>query len=96
LPGEDYSNGWPFAGYDSTQYNHFAPPNWEGADCGTLSSIPDTPGEHSVVAARSYHPGAVVVAFGDGHTAIVADEIDINVWRAVGTRNGEEVVDTSF
>ena len=30
LEGSDWSNGWPFAGYDSTQYNHVAPPNWEG------------------------------------------------------------------
>ena len=28
LSGSEWSNGWPFAGYDSTQYNHVAPPNW--------------------------------------------------------------------
>jgi prepilin-type N-terminal cleavage/methylation domain-containing protein len=91
----DWSNGWPFAGYDSTQYNHVAPPNWNGQDCGT-NFIPDTPAEHAIVAARSDHPGSVVVAFGDGHTAIVSDDVDLLVWRAVGTRNGEETIDSNL
>ncbi len=91
----DWSNGWPFAGYDSTQYNHVAPPNWKGQDCGT-SFIPDTPLEHAVIAARSDHPGTVVVAFGDGHTAIVSDDVDLQVWRAAGTRNGEETSEIDF
>ncbi|MCA9260908.1 MAG: DUF1559 domain-containing protein [Planctomycetales bacterium] len=95
-PGEDWSNGWPFAGYDSTQYNHVAPPNWAGWDCGGFSSIPDTPGEHAIVAPRSEHPGVVVVVFGDGHTTTVADGVDLLVWRAMGSRNGAEVVDMEF
>jgi len=32
----NFSNGWPFAGYDSSQYNHVAPPNWSGQDCGIV------------------------------------------------------------
>ena len=83
----DWSNGWPFAGYDSTQYNHVAPPNWQGQDCGD-SYISDTPAEKAIVAARSDHPGIVVVAFGDGHTDSVSDDVDIRVWKAVGTRAG--------
>jgi prepilin-type N-terminal cleavage/methylation domain-containing protein len=96
LPGEDYSNGWPFAGYDASQYNHVAPPNWQGQDCGRQTYIPDAPDEHAIVAARSDHPGAVVVAFGDGHTSIVNDGVDIPVWRAIGTRNGEESIDSNL
>lgn len=83
----DWSNGWPFAGYDSTQYNHVAPPNWSGQDCGK-NYIPDTPEEYAIVAARSDHPGVVVVCFGDGHTNTVSDDIDLQVWRAAGTRDG--------
>ena len=88
--GSDWSNGWPFAGYDSTQYNHVAPPNWSGLDCGNVSAIPDTPGEAAIVAARSEHPGVVNVVYGDGHVETVSDSVDLDVWRAAGTRNGGE------
>ena len=90
--GSNYSNGWPFAGYDSTQYNHVAPPNWTGQTCG-VSFISDTPGEHAIVPPSSEHPGTAVVAFGDGHAESVSDDIDLLVWRAMGSRNGEEVID---
>lgn len=90
LPGADFSNGWPFAAYSSTMYNHVAPPNWSGYDCGTFSSIPDTPGEHAIISARSSHAGVVNVTFGDAHVASVAPDVDLQVWRAMGSRNGQE------
>ncbi len=91
LVGTDWSNGWPFAAYDSTMYNHVAPPNWEHIDCGNWSSIPDTPGEHAIIAARSSHPGLVNTAFVDGRVVSIAEDIDLALWRALGTRNGGEV-----
>lgn len=97
LPGDDWSNGWPFAGYDSTQYNHVAPPNWSGQTCGQ-NSINDTPSEHAIIPPSSDHPGVVVVAFGDGHTDQVSDSVDLAVWRAIGTREAApgELPDTSL
>ncbi len=92
LEGSDYSNGWPFAAYSSTMYNHVAPPNWKAVDCGNWSSIPDTPGEHAIISARSMHRGSVVVVFGDGHVTAVNDSIELSVWRAMGTRDGKEPV----
>jgi prepilin-type N-terminal cleavage/methylation domain-containing protein/prepilin-type processing-associated H-X9-DG protein len=87
--GDQWSNGWPFSGYDSTQYNHVAPPNWEGWDCGNWSAIPDTPGEHAIASARSEHGGVVNVLFGDGGVVAINDSIDLAVWRAMGTRVAE-------
>jgi prepilin-type N-terminal cleavage/methylation domain-containing protein len=95
-PGEDFSNGWPFAGYSNTQYNHVAPPNWSGQDCGFWSAISDTPGEHAIIAPRSEHSGVVVTAFGDAHTSLINNSIDIVVWRAIGSRNGEETIDGTY
>ncbi len=92
LPGADFSNGWPFGFYSSTMYNHVAPPNWKSSDCGTWSAIPDAPGEHAIIAPRSYHVGGVNVSFGDGNTRFMTDSIDLETWRALGTRDGGETI----
>lgn len=96
LPSSDFSNGWPFAGYSCTQYNHVAPPNWKGQDCGAFSAISDTPTEHAIVVPRSEHAGTVVVGFGDGHTQLINDDIDLLVWRAMGSRDGGETIDSNL
>jgi prepilin-type N-terminal cleavage/methylation domain-containing protein/prepilin-type processing-associated H-X9-DG protein len=92
LSGTDYSDGWPFAWYHATMYNHFATPNWKGVDCGQFSSIMDTPGEHGIVSARSQHPGGANVMLGDGSVRFVKDSVSIQAWRALGSRNGGEVI----
>ena len=92
LRGSDFSNGWPFGFYSSTMYNHVAPPNWRGYDCGTFSAIPDAPGEHAIVSARSFHPGGVNAVYGDGSVRFAGNNINIQVWRALGTRDGAETV----
>jgi prepilin-type N-terminal cleavage/methylation domain-containing protein/prepilin-type processing-associated H-X9-DG protein len=88
-----FSDGWPFAWYIATLYNHVAPPNWKGWDCGASSSIMDTPGEHGIVSARSLHSGGVNVMMADGSVKFVMDSVSLQVWRGIGTRNGGEVVD---
>jgi len=92
LEGSDFSNGWPFGFYSSTQYNHVAPPNWVGFDCGTWSAIPDAPGEHAIVSARSMHGAGVNTAFGDGSTKFINSSIELRIWRWIGTRDGGEVL----
>jgi prepilin-type N-terminal cleavage/methylation domain-containing protein len=91
LEGSDFSNGWPFGFYSSTMYNHVAPPNWTGFDCGQWSAISDVPGEHAIVAARSSHTGGVNCSKGDGAVTFVTGSIDANIWRAMGSRDGGEV-----
>jgi prepilin-type N-terminal cleavage/methylation domain-containing protein/prepilin-type processing-associated H-X9-DG protein len=92
LQGSDFSNGWPFGFYSSTLYNHVAPPNWQHHDCGNWSAIPDAPGEHAIVAARSEHAGGVNTALADGSVQFMIDTIDLEVWRGIGSRNMGEVV----
>jgi prepilin-type processing-associated H-X9-DG protein len=92
LDGSDFSNGWPFGFYSATLYNHVAPPNWKGFDCGNWSAIIDAPGEHGIVSARSMHPGGAHVQLADGSVRFASDNIDLGIWRAVGTRSGGEVI----
>lgn len=42
-------------------------------------------------AARSNHAGGVNVGMGDGNVRFVADNIDVNAWRALSTYTGGEV-----
>ncbi|WP_315853771.1 DUF1559 domain-containing protein [Roseiconus lacunae] len=90
LPGSDYSNGWATAAYSSTMYNHVAPPNWRGQDCGAASAIADVPGEAAIISARSMHNGGVNVMLMDGAVRYVTDQIDLQLWRAIGTRDGSD------
>ncbi|TWT90296.1 Type II secretion system protein G precursor [Pseudobythopirellula maris] len=42
--------------------------------------------------ARSYHPGGVVLALADGSARFTPDSIEPEIWRALGSPDGEEVV----
>jgi prepilin-type processing-associated H-X9-DG protein len=51
---------------------------------------------YAIVTSRSNHPGVVNVALVDGSVQSVTDGVDLNVWRAMATRNGAEVVELPF
>ncbi len=87
-----FTNGWPTAAYSATLYNHVAPPNWKFADCGGSQRLSDVPGEHMIVAPRSYHRGGVNVVFGDAAVTFLTDDIDLAVWRSMGSRDGGEIL----
>jgi prepilin-type N-terminal cleavage/methylation domain-containing protein len=48
---------------------------------------------YSHKAARSRHPGGVNVIMGDASLQFVSDDIALATWRAMGTMNGQEVID---
>lgn len=50
---------------------------------------------YAVLTARSYHPGVVNAVMMDGSVRVVADGMDLTLWRAMSTRNGSEVYDTN-
>jgi prepilin-type processing-associated H-X9-DG protein len=52
----------------------------------------DVPSEHSIVSARSQHPGGANTLLADGSVRFVKDSTSIPTWRALGSRNGGEVV----
>lgn len=65
------------------------------APCLTLGnspwSNPTGTARQTYVAARSYHVGGVVMAKADGSTHFTNDDVDLIVWRSLGTRSGDLV-----
>ncbi len=77
--------GWINGREYYTGYSHYHTPN---------SKISDVNGcGWGVFAARSNHTGGVNVARCDGGVQFLSDSIDLQTWRALGTRNGGEVFD---
>lgn len=68
--------------YDT--YNHYHNPNSDIPDMGTCG--------YGVFGARSNHPGGVQVVRCDGSVQFVSESIDLTSWRALGTRNGGDVL----
>jgi len=69
-----------------TMYNHWYGPNSNNPDCHN--------GYHNfaITSARSQHPGGVQVAMADGSARFVGETVAIDIWRAIATRSGGEVV----
>lgn len=58
------------------------------------SSVPDiVGGSGKVTAARSRHPGGVNACFVDGSVRFIGNDVDVDIWHALWTRNGGEIVD---
>ena len=77
-----------------TQYNHVAVPN-SNSCAGT--GFPGTMTNMAMqVSASSLHTGGVQVMMGDGSTHFCSENVDLGVWRAIGSRAGGEVVQLPF
>jgi prepilin-type processing-associated H-X9-DG protein len=90
---------WLIGGFHSTNYNHCAPPNWGGPDCGYLPAGDDIHSrfqQDGVFSARSRHRGGVNALFMDGSVHPVRDTVDISVWRAIATHAGGEPISGAF
>ncbi len=98
-PGLSVNKGWFWAWGAEAQslFNTIVPPNsitstWGQCrfgcrTCGTYSA------DHSnITNATSNHPGGCNVLMGDGSVRFVKSSIAINIWWAIGTKAGGEVV----
>jgi hypothetical protein len=47
---------------------------------------------NSYAAARSYHTGGIHVCLADGGVRFISENIDLNLWQALGSRGGSETV----
>jgi prepilin-type processing-associated H-X9-DG protein len=75
-------------------YTHTLPPNWNSRtgssatqkyNCGLAPQF-----NTAHIAASSYHVGGANVLFADSSTRYVNDNVDFDVWQAVGSRAGGE------
>ena len=93
---------WYESTYMGTHYNHIYTPNAKMPDCclNCALSIANLRAgrnniERVIMTARSFHPGGVNVLMADGQVRSVADSVDRDVWRAIGTRNQQEQIDNA-
>jgi prepilin-type processing-associated H-X9-DG protein len=78
---------WFYGDYGCTAYNHAQEPNGRIPDAITPNS------SYGIVTSRSLHPGGVNSLMADGSVRFVNEAIGRKVWRALGTRDGDELVE---
>lgn len=86
-PDRDGTRGGNWTEFFSpeTAYDHVMFPNDFSCFNGPQASM----GANS---AASEHPGGVHCMFGDGHLQFISTQVDLSVWRALGTRSGHEAL----
>jgi prepilin-type processing-associated H-X9-DG protein len=84
-------HNWMLGGWRQTWYDHIANPNSPIPDCATGPGFM-VGGGGGMMSARSFHTGGVNVCFADGAVRMIASSVGLDVWRALGTRNGAESV----
>jgi prepilin-type processing-associated H-X9-DG protein len=91
---------WVSGEFRCALYNHYYLPNSTTPDCvGDIlvgaSNAAINYSAYGWKAARSRHPGGVNLLMADGSLQFVLDTVDPYVWKAWGTRAGDEVIATS-
>jgi prepilin-type N-terminal cleavage/methylation domain-containing protein/prepilin-type processing-associated H-X9-DG protein len=86
---------WSVGDMTCSTYNHVSAPNSRA--CAGMSGGMMMPGTSMAnmsvqLPPSSYHPGGVNLLFGDGSVRFVKESVALNVWRALSTRNGGEVI----
>ncbi len=82
---------WLFGGWENTWYNHVLAPNSPIPDCSDGCSGVVGSGD-VLMTARSQHGGGVNVVHGDASVRFIAAQINLDIWRAISTRDGGEAV----
>ncbi len=85
---------WASGEIRCASYNHFYPPNPPQYDCVTNINSPG-PEQYTAVgfkAARSNHAGGVNVLMADGSVRFFTNDIAPDIWTALSTRAGSEVI----
>ena len=81
---------WFLSSRATTAYCHAQEPNGLIPDAINTKALP---GKIGIATARSLHLGGVNALMGDGSVRTTINSVSRAVWRALGTRNGGELVD---
>lgn len=87
-PQRKKGNSWAIGIFGSSLYDHLMPIN--STSCDSDWSV--NPQIQSGCCAASDHPGGANALFCDGHVRFMKQTTARNVWRALGTRDGGEVI----
>jgi prepilin-type processing-associated H-X9-DG protein len=79
---------WILGNYGNTLYNHYYTPNAVQWDCMNQAQ------QKALTAARSNHSSGANVLFCDGSARFVEDAVDLQIWRSLATRAGDETPDS--
>ncbi|WP_407673527.1 DUF1559 domain-containing protein [Paludisphaera rhizosphaerae] len=85
---------WFVSGLHFTNYNHFETPNSNVSDCALDSGregLHQRTLHDGIFSARSRHTGGVNLLMMDGSVKFCRDTVDLRVWHAIGSRNGQEL-----
>ncbi len=74
-----YSHGGTL--YEETDFN-----SWQEGKHGSNGSP-----SYAIITSRSFHPSGVNIVLLDGTARFVTENVDLNIWRSIGTRAGGEV-----
>ncbi len=88
---------WVHGDYTTSRYTHIMPPNEKSCSrsTGTFNAI-SVNEDGNATTASSRHPGGANVSCADASVHFVSETIDLLVWRALGSRNGEDIVGNDF
>ena len=86
--GRSWLSGWAPTG---PTYMHVKPPNTNHCHFSHSFNTGDF-----IVTPTSNHTGGVNVAFADGHVRFVTDDVESNIWWAMGSRNGRDVISEKY
>ena len=77
---------WIVGNYGNAIYNHYYTPNAASWDCLNTAQ------QKALTAARSPHPGGVMLLACDGSVRFVPNDVAPATWHALATRGGGEPV----
>ncbi len=93
----DRGSRWIYAAPGHSMYNHRRVPNDPGVDC--RGGLPHSKATNALadnlsldVAPRSRHDGGVHGLLGDGSVRFISGSINVGIWQALGSRNGQELI----